>query len=113
MHSNINQTSTMIGVVAGCLLIVCSGTVTLSQAADPIEAPPSQEKAVQKGDPAQVQERGIGTGLGSGPRTFSCSPADGTCRCNGSYEDCNAMERNCQGQITCAPMVGCYCKMKK
>jgi hypothetical protein len=34
---------------------------------------------------------------------FTCSPSFGLCACDGSYENCNAMEQSCKDQkIACA-----------
>jgi hypothetical protein len=113
MHRQHRRFSTIMGTVTGFILLAFLASGASSQAAEPTAPPPGQEKAIEKGDPGQVQERAIGSGVSPGPRTFKCSPFEGRCNCNGSYEDCNAMERNCEGPITCAPMIGCFCKMKK
>jgi len=56
MRSQTRRVSTMMGTVAGVMLLAFVSSGGLSQAEEPTAPPPSQKKAVKKGDPGQVQE---------------------------------------------------------
>jgi hypothetical protein len=45
---------------------------------------------------------------------FSCNLTYGFCTCDGKYEDCKAMEKNCDIlPPSCSTQTGnCYCKVK-
>ena len=59
MRSQTRRVSTMMGTVAGVMLLAFLSSGAWSQAEEPTAPPPTQEKAVEKGDPGQVQERAV------------------------------------------------------
>jgi len=118
MHSLTRRLSAMIGTGVLFILLAFSTSVTSSQAAEPTAPPPAQEKAVQKGDLGQVQERAV-RGSGGATLGFTCGATE--CTCTGDI-DCNNMfsSGKCNGPIldndcnTTNPLVPvCHCLMSK
>lgn len=106
MRSQSRRLSTMIGTVAGLVLLAFVSPVAISQAGESTVPVPSQQTTGAKGDPGQVQERAIRQG-GRAGFGYTCTD-DGIekkCTCTG-FDDCQRLKDN---RDCCVPQPGGGC----